>query len=220
MTKPRSSPPASEDSIEKPVGAYHHGDLRRALIEAALEHIERDGPKELSLRSVARRAGVSSAAPYRHFPSRDALLAAVAEEGFRTLAEGIREAAAAHPDDPLARLREAGVAYVLFAAAHPAHYSVMWAPGLFEQADHPSFRVAAADALSLLFDAITDCQHAGLVRDDPLPQLAMVAWSGVHGLASLISNGQLSALGLGSHDVEALARYLSVALLAGVCTDG
>ncbi len=220
MARPRPDQPDSADGIEKPAGAYHHGDLRRALIDAALEHIEREGPKELSLRAVARRAGVSSAAPYRHFASRDALLAAVAEEGFQTLADGIRKAAAAFPDDPLARLRESGVAYVLFAAAHPAHYSVMWAPGLFEQTAHPSFRAAANDALSLLFEAITDCQRAGLARPDPPAELAMVAWSGVHGLASLISNGQLKALGLASKDVEALARYLSLALLSGVRTNG
>ena len=212
--------PSASKVIAKPAGAYHHGALRQALVDAALEIIERRGPKALSMRAVARRAGVSSAAPYRHFCSRDELLAAVSEEGFSTLAEHIREAIAAHPDAPLARFGETGVAYVRFAAAHPAHYAVMCTPGLFDKTAHPSVQAAASDALALLFEAIADCQSSGLVRSDPPADLAMVAWSAVHGLASLISSGQLSALGLASRDVDSLARTLALSLLSGMRTRG
>jgi AcrR family transcriptional regulator len=124
----RNSAPA----LRKPKGSYHHGNLRRALIDAALGLIEKEGPASLSLREVARRAGVSTAAPYRHFPSREALLAAVAEEGFRLLGDEIRRAIAAHDDAPRC-LGEAGIAYVLFAAAHPSRYNVMLSPELADR---------------------------------------------------------------------------------------
>ena len=194
---------------------YHHGNLRSALIDAALELVSSEGAKRLSLRAVARRAGVSTAAPYRHFASRNALLAAVAEEGFRTLSAEIR-GRASRASDPLARLRESGVAYVLFATANPAHYRVMFNPEAVEAGDEPSYREAAAESLGLLLEAIQDCQAANVVRDDDPFRLALVAWSGMHGLASLVATRQVTVLGLGDPGVEEMARYVATALLEGV----
>src|SRR5258707_1216881 len=111
----------------KPEGRYHHGDLRRALIDAARVLVEREGRQALTLRAAARMAGVSQAAPYRHFPDKNALLAAVAEDGVRALAAWLRGAAARHEGDPLARLQALGVAYVTFAVTSTAHFRVMFA---------------------------------------------------------------------------------------------
>src|SRR3972149_3564682 len=93
-------------------GSYHHGNLRRALLDAALELVETQGAEALTLRAAARRAGVSPAAPYRHFADKRTLLAAVAEEGFRALTEAMRQATAAHGAQPPGRFRALGVSYI------------------------------------------------------------------------------------------------------------
>ncbi len=206
------------DAITKPQGAYHHGTLRRALVDAAIELVTQEGVAALSLRAVARRAGVSTAAPYRHFPSRAGLLAAVAREGFDALSEAIRIATAElDRDDPLARFRESGVAYVHFAQAHPAHYCVMFAPELLDRSAWPELQVAARRSMTILLDAISDCQAAGLVRaGDPVAH-AVVAWASTHGLASLITSGQIAVLGPHYADIDTLARIAADGVLQGLC---
>jgi AcrR family transcriptional regulator len=170
---------------------YHHGDLRRALLDSALALVEREGAEALTLRAAARRAGVSQAAPYRHFRDKDALLAAVAEEGFRAMTETMRRAAAPHEGDPLGRLRARGIAYVEFATGHPAHFKVMFGRGAADRSRYPSLLEAAREAFELLVAAIDDCQRAGLVRAGDPGQLALCAWSATHGLSALAVDGQL-----------------------------
>jgi AcrR family transcriptional regulator len=193
---------------------YHHGNLRRALIDAAIELIEKEGATALSLRAVARRAGVSSAAPYRHFPSREALLAAVAEEGFRLLGEELRRAIAAH-DDPARRLGESGIAYVLFAAAHPSRYSVMLGPELADRTAHPSLEAAADDTSRLLLGAVRDYQEAGWMSSRDPGELQLSAWSSVHGLASLITGGHVQVGGSDPAQIEEIARAVVRSLVPG-----
>ncbi|MBW2257316.1 MAG: TetR/AcrR family transcriptional regulator, partial [Deltaproteobacteria bacterium] len=116
-------------------GSYHHGDLRRALVDAALLLIERSGASGVTLRGAARLAGVSQTAPYRHFSDKRALLAAVAEQGFQSLSTQLREASASHEGDPMGRLRALGVAYVHFAQAQPSHFRVMFGPQVGDRKD-------------------------------------------------------------------------------------
>src|SRR5579859_3307211 len=104
---------------------YHHGDLRRALLDSADAILEREGPNALSLRAVAREAGVSPAAPYHHFKDKDELLSAIAHEGFARLKQALSAAAEAG-DDPRRKMNDLGVAYVKFAQSHPALYRVMY----------------------------------------------------------------------------------------------
>src|SRR5215510_3862713 len=107
--------------------AYQHGDLRRALIQAGLKLLGEGGVRQLSLRAAAELAGVSHAAPYRHFEDKDALVAAIAEEGFRLLTARMREEIAACPSsDVLARLRASAVGYVSFAVEHPAYFRTIF----------------------------------------------------------------------------------------------
>lgn len=161
---------------------FHHGDLRHALIEATAELIERDGPASVSLREAARIAGVSHNAPYRHFPTREALLAAVAAHGFRQLRTAFEEAAAATPDN---RMLALGHEYVRFALAHPGLFRLMFGSGLDRQS-HPTLDQAAQDAFGVL-------QRATLDRGSPSPRdAALGAWALVHGLSHLIVDNQLA----------------------------
>jgi AcrR family transcriptional regulator len=161
---------------------FHHGDLRHALIEATAELIERDGPASVSLREAARIAGVSHNAPYRHFPTREALLAAVAAHGFRQLRSAFEEAAAATPEN---RMLALGQEYVRVALAHPGLFRLMFGSGLDRQS-HPDLAQAAQDAFGVL-------QRATLNRGSPSPRdAALGAWALVHGLAHLIVDNQLT----------------------------
>src|SRR5260221_568336 len=112
--------------------SYHHGNLRRALLDAGLAAITEDGPERFTLRDVARRAGVSPAAPYRHFADKEALLAAVVAESAARLGE-VMQAAVAGTEDPLDRFRRTGIAYVRFAAERPAHFRAMTNPPAVER---------------------------------------------------------------------------------------
>jgi AcrR family transcriptional regulator len=155
--------------------AYHHGDLRTACIEAALRLVEDGGPEAVTIRGVARVAGVSHQAPLHHFRDRDALLHEVAERGFELLVERLdREL---HPGtSPLESLRTYGVVYVLHAVEHPGLFQVMFAP-----CDDPPGEAAYRRLIELCAGA----QAAGELRgDDPL-RLGLLVWSTVHGLAAL-----------------------------------
>jgi AcrR family transcriptional regulator len=172
--------------------SYHHGDLKRALTSAALSLVAEKGPKGFTLTEAARRAGVSAAAPYRHFADKAALLATVAEQGFRDLHA---ELVAVPVKDPKARVIELGRAYVRWAVAHPDHYRVMFGAELSKSA-HPSLAVAGEQAFGDLLDAIATCQEAGIVDGQDARSVAAPLWSLVHGVASLAIGGELSAVGI------------------------
>src|SRR3979411_2764760 len=124
--KTTAAKPRRRAARAPPPKPYHHGDLRRGLIEAALQLVEEGGAEALSVREAARRAGVSPGAPFRHFPSRNALMTAVAEEAQRRFRAEIAAAMAEAPGgDPLARFRSLGVAYLRWAMRNPAHFEVI-----------------------------------------------------------------------------------------------
>jgi AcrR family transcriptional regulator len=182
----------------QPARPYHHGDLRPALLAAAVEAIGQAGPAAMSLRQVARRAGVSHAAAAYHFGDKAGLLTAVAAQGYRMLAQELQDAR-----DAGRGFLEMGVAYVRFAVRHRAHFEVMYRPELYHP-DHAEVRQARSATAVLLYG--TDRPDAG--------QLAAgaAAWSLVHGLATLWLNGNLPA-GLGSDPEEItrlVGRYLSI----------
>jgi AcrR family transcriptional regulator len=163
---------------------YHHGDLRAACLRAAMELLEEGGATALSLRAVARRAGVSPAAPYRHYADRDALISAVGAVGYRELAEQL---AAAHPLPSTADdFGAIAVAYVQFALQRPALFRVMFA----EPCDTDnSERVAATNAISEYVSAIVQQSFPGFDTE----ALSTAAWALVHGLAFLHLDGKLDA---------------------------
>ncbi|HJL16280.1 MAG TPA: TetR/AcrR family transcriptional regulator [Sandaracinaceae bacterium LLY-WYZ-13_1] len=187
---------------KKPDDRYHHGDLRAALLEAAVEVLRERGVQGASLRECARRAGVSHAAPYRHFESKDALLTAVAGQGFAWL-HAAGAAAMEGVSDPRDRLDAYGVAYVRFAMEHPEHFRVMFTSELPEGMTDATDQAAADAAFELL-----RAQAAAVVgpgEDDEVAALAF--WSLVHGLSLLILDGRVPAERVRtSAQVEALTR--------------
>lgn len=159
------------------------------LLEHTLDLIREEGPDRFTLREVARRAGVSHAAPYRHFPTKGALLAAVAGEGSTMLRSAVEQALAS-TEEAREQFLAAGLAYVRFALEHPAHFKVMFfAAGAYE-AD-PASASARDASLDLLLSFIRDAQRQGLVRAGEPAKLAIPIWSMHHGLACLASAGHV-----------------------------
>ena len=188
---------------------YHHGDLRRALLNAALPLIRKGGPEALTLRAVARAAGVSQTAPYRHFVDRAALVAAVADEGFQRLYERLREAVTA-PERATGRRRQTAraglqaiaVAYVQFAIDHPDEYRVMFGSEVMTTDSPPGAR---DQVFAFLRGGIEMLQRQELVRDGDPGVMAVSAWALVHGLAMLIVDRQVAGMAAPSVTELALA---------------
>jgi AcrR family transcriptional regulator len=183
---------------------YHHGDLRRSLVAAATRLLDRHGPGGVTLRGAARQAGVSQAAPYRHFASKEALLAAVAAEAFLALTEACRAAVQADPGDALHRLEVVAVCYVRFAVDHPARYRLMWAPTPRGR-DHPALADAARATAEPLLTALQACLPPG-VAGEPAVERLFVLWSLLHGIAGLVLDEQLPHEVLETIPVEGLVR--------------
>jgi AcrR family transcriptional regulator len=184
-------------TLTRPRPAYHHGDLRAALLIAAGEILEKEGVEALALREVARKAGVSHSAPYRHFPEREALLAALAAEGFAMLEEAQRDAAAA------GGLRAMGEAYVRFALDHPHRFRLMFS-GLVPIGKHPALREVATKTSERLSGALAlRIPGAPGARD-----ASIAAWAMVHGLAQLLLEDRISPAAREGRDDDEFVRNL------------
>jgi AcrR family transcriptional regulator len=206
---------ARRRGARKPRDVYHHGDLRRALVDAALALVAERGPVAWTLREAARRIGVTHNAPYRHFASREALLAAVAEEGFREFARFLDAADDAAPRDPLSRLRVRFRSYVRFARDNPAALGVMFSHELADRSRYPGLQEAAQEAFARLRDTLVLCQQGGVVRAGDPDLLALVAWSTVHGFSMLVLEEQLS-WAPSEHERDALVEPIIATLLQGI----
>jgi AcrR family transcriptional regulator len=190
---------------------YHHGNLRRGLLDEALTTIRTDGVEGLTLREIGARLGVSRTALYRHFADKRALLSAVSTEGFRMLRERL---VTAWDDGGRGRaaFEAMGVAYVQFAVANPAHYRVMFGGFVDPKACDPELTAEAAGAFQALVDALAALQHDGVVRGDDIVLMARHVWAVVHGVAMLGIDGQLPEPG----SVEELTRYGLKRLRTGI----
>jgi len=195
--------------------AYHHGDLRTALIEAALGLIKNGGVEALTLRAAARQAGVTHAAPYRHFEDKNALLAAVAQSGFEQMAEDIVSAQSKH-DDTGEQMRATGVAYAEFAQHQPEHFALMFGRVFADRDDYPKLQEASEATFALLLNAIMRCQEDGILVDEDPKELALTAWSMTHGFASLIAEGQLDAVGISGNQVSIMLRKIQDIMYQGI----
>ena len=187
--------------------AYHHGNLRAALISAALKEIARSGPEGFSLREVARRAGVSAPAVYRHFKAKDDLLTAVAGECADRIGAAMLDAVARAPADPIERFRATGIAYVQFAVEHPEHFRAMSVPGMFDRTP-PEQRERQNAWEGEQRAAIARAQQAGEIAAIPIDEIMLAASSLVHGVAQRIVEGKLGKVD------AARARQLAIAATA------
>lgn len=174
--------------------AYHHGDLRAALVDTALQLLERGEDGQLSLSAVARRVGVSPQAAYNHFSDKGQLLASAAARSLQDFTAAMKKAA---HGPPLEALQRVGVAYVVYATEHPSQFKLWRSPELADRRRWPELQAAYASTFAVLVERLEACRAAGLIppRQDLLA-LAASAWSLVHGLASLCVDGQLADSGI------------------------
>jgi AcrR family transcriptional regulator len=185
---------------------YHHGDLRAALLGRAEETLERTGAAGLSLRELAREVGVSHGAPRRHFADRDALLAALAQDGFDRLGGSLKSAVGS-PGTFTDRLLASAHAYVAFATQHPALLELMFA-AKHSPAATPALIEAGRATFDPLLVLLADGQRAGEVTGDDPERVGATVFATVHGIASLVSAGMLEAAGVSATVDEAVTRLL------------
>ncbi|MEM8810127.1 MAG: TetR/AcrR family transcriptional regulator [Cyanobacteria bacterium P01_G01_bin.38] len=196
--------------------SYHHGNLRQSLIDGAIALIGEAGFEQLSLRQVARRVGVSHNAPYRHFADREALLAAVSEEGFQALCSALEAAQHGISADSPQRLQALGRAYVEFALANPAHYRVMFGQYRCDLSQYPDLAKASQQSFEVLVDTIAKGQSAGIFRAADPVDMARVAWSLVHGQSMLALDNKLQIKS--GKDFETFLQFSSQMLFEGLGT--
>ena len=204
----RSTHPRSR---RKPAKPYHHGDLRRALLDEAVRTIQTHGVEHLTLRSVGERLGVSRSALYRHFADKQSLLATVGKEGFRMLRQAIADAWEQNRRGRIG-FQAMGKAYVQFAGAHPSHYRVMFGGFIESAAKDDHFVAEAKAAFQVLVDALAEQQNAGDIRRDDPVLMARFVWALVHGTAMLFIDGQLPE----TAQRESLEHYTSERLYASI----
>jgi AcrR family transcriptional regulator len=199
-----------------PTRTYHHGDLRAALLDEAAAIIAEDGTASVTMRALGLRLGVSRAAAYRHFEDKTALLVAVAASGFRQLSDRLAGIEVDAPRSSVERVRRMGEEYVHFALENPAHYRLMYGKAAMARENLPELRKAGHALFEQLVDLFQAFQGSGRIkRQDPRAQ-AYVAWSAVHGLASLLIDGQITS----DIDVDALIRQTTQMVLDGMRSGG
>ena len=206
----------------KRADAYQHGDLRAALIQAGLKLLGESGVRGLSLRAAAQLAGVSHAAPYRHFHDQDALVAAIAEEGFRLLTRRmLEELAACKSTDIFVRLRASARGYVCFATEHPGYFRTIFGGVIAEgaEAKSPALRAAGEAAYRVLRDLVSDGIDKGHLRAGDADETSLAAWSMVHGLSMLLVEGQLGALGTQPAKIRGVTDALVRLLESGLASE-
>ena len=186
---------------------YHHGDLRRALMDVSIDILKKHEVETLNLRKLAVLAGVSPGAPYHHFADRAKLVAAIANEGFELLEGSMRKATATCANEASARLEALGQAYVHFAISHPGYFRVMFRRETHNNAT-TAMRGAGQRTFQLLCDAITACQQAGSApAGDPQP-LILHAWAAVHGLSTLLVDGDLKGISIPTQQLASVMTNL------------
>jgi AcrR family transcriptional regulator len=183
---------------------YHHGDLKNALIEAGIDILSKEGVNGLTLRKAARQAGVSHAAPYAHFADKQSLIAAISTEGYRRFYEQILAVAARYDGDPLRQFIEGAWVYMKFALDDPAHFRITFSDVVEKEKDYPSLVEATEQSFAMVVRIVERCQQAGILVEKQPDLLAISIWSAVHGLVSLLINGQISHRVLERYEPRAL----------------
>ena len=204
-------PPKKQSTPRKPPRPYHHGNLRRALLDEALSTIRQEGVEAVTLREIGARVGVSRTALYRHFSDKQALLAAVATEGFRALREQL-VAAWEGGNGSITGFEAMGVAYVQFAVANSTHFRVMFSRYIDREPVDSELATEGAGAFLALVNAVAALQRNGLLRPDDTELMARHIWAVVHGVANLAIDGRLPE----SDGVEKLTRYAIDRLQLGI----
>jgi len=194
---------------------YHHGDLRRALIDAALQ-LAAEGA-EVSVREAARRAAVSPGAPFRHFPNRDALMAAAAEEAQRRFRVEIEAAlAAGRPPNPLARFRAFGLAYLRWAIRNPAHFEIISTGRYFAHGSSAELTRDNAELVALTERMLAEASAQGLLRSADLKRIQIAGRALVYGFARMNLDGHFPRWGVEEGEVDRMAEGVLDLFIAGI----
>ena len=187
--------------------AYHHGDLKNALIQAGVEILAKDGVSGLSLRKVASKAGVSHAAPYAHFADKQALIAAISTEGFRKLYERISAVREQYKAEPSRQLVETAWEYVQFALDDRDRFKVMFSAVLEKEHDYPDFVAETHRNFQQVKLIIEANQSVGVLRNEPSDLVALSAWGMIHGFIMLLLEGQISHTALEQKNLRQLVEF-------------
>ena len=210
----RSATSKRRPSAPKP---YHHGDLRRVLIDAALKLAEEGGPEAVSVREAARRAGVSPGAPFRHFDSRAALMMAVAEEAQRRFRAEIEAALAGAPArDPLLRFRTLGLAYLRWAMKNPAHFEIISSGRHFDHDAATGVSRDNAELIALTEQMLAEASAAGSLRAADLKAVQIAGRALVYGFARMKIDGHFPRWGVAEGKVDRMAEAVLDLFIAGV----
>jgi AcrR family transcriptional regulator len=204
----------SRASAPKP---YHHGDLRRVLIDAALQLVGESGAEAVSVREVARRAGVSPGAPFRHFPSRDALMQAVAEEAQRRFRAEIEAAlATAAPGDPLGRFRCLGLAYLRWAMRNPTHFEIISSRRFFDHDRAAAISRDNDELIGLTGRTLEEAFAAGQLRSADLKRVQIAGRALVYGFARMNIDGHFPRWGVAGPEAEQTAEAILDLFIEGI----
>lgn len=194
---------------------YHHGDLKNALIEAGIKILSREGVGGLTLRKVASQAGVSHSAPYAHFADKQALIAAISTEGFRRLYVQLDAAVLANKRNPKRQLTEGARAYIQFALDNMDTFKIMFSGALEKEKDYPSFVEISHKTFERVVDIVRACQDAGILRPAPPEIMAVTVWGQLHGIVSLVLEGQVSHTVLDRFDIQEIMSFALEQIVAG-----
>jgi AcrR family transcriptional regulator len=186
---------------------YHHGDLKNALIKAGVEILAREGLSGLSLRKVAKLAGVSHAAPYAHFADKQALIAAISTEGFKQLYAQIESVRAAQEDNPSGLLTETAWATIQFALIEPDRFKLMFSSVLDKEKDYPDFVESSQQNFRQLVEIVEHCQNTAILKAGPADLVAVSVWGVVHGLIMLVLEGQISHMVFDQYSLREVLLY-------------
>jgi len=199
-------------SLKKKKGAYHHKNLRNALLTLTRQIIAEEGLEQVTLRELARRLNISRTAPYRHFKDKSSLLAAVALERFThlnlELLQDFQDATG-----PLEQLQQMMTHYVRFAVENADHYKLMFGEGFHKNDDFPELAEVADETFAILIQAITQGADQGLVDPGDPTRRGFVVWSTLHGLARLMMDGKIPA-----EDGASFAELVAGTLINGLKT--
>ncbi len=198
-----------------PSKKYHHGDLKNALIAAGIKILAKEGVSGLSLRKVARKAGVSHSAPYAHFPDKQSLIAAISTEGFKQLYSELDAAVLPYSGDPQRQLMEGAWAYIQFALNNTDTFNIMFSGVLEKEKDYPAFVEISRKTFERLVEIVQACQQAGVLRQGPAEIMAVAVWGQLHGILSLTLEGQISHVLLDRFSIREMMLFSLNQMIVG-----
>jgi AcrR family transcriptional regulator len=207
--------PAARKTPDK--AAYHHGNLREALVTQGLALLEEEGLGALTMREIARRTGVTQTAPLHHFEGKTGLLAAIAARGFRMLLDA-RMQALKDQREPADRLMAVMLAYVDFARAHPVLFHLMHGPEIPDKTAYPELNEAAIRSYGLLEAAVADYLLAREGNMDRRREATLAAWTACHGLAHIMTSPQNTPSHVLRKDPQGIARTIFGMFMKGLAT--